>query len=104
MLYEKSECGKQLSDGFFGWRRILAATQVDDHPGDVAQKRHGYVGRDELQQGLHDAQLDDQIAAVRPVTDDVAQRPHGLLAHVLVRRLQEAQKMLDSTYTKWIVL
>ncbi len=33
------------------------------------------------------------------LTNDVSQRPHGLLTHILMRRLEKSQKQWDSIYT-----
>ena len=59
------------------------------------EEGYGYLWVDEGEEGLDDAQLDDVVAEVRPVADDVAQGPHRLLAHVLVRRVEELQEEGD---------
>ena len=89
---EGVEGGQQLADGVDVRRRVLVAAQVDDDPGDVAQETDGYRVGDKVQQDRHDAQTDDVVAQVRPVADDVAQRPDGLFAHVGVRRVQQRQE------------
>jgi hypothetical protein len=48
-----------------------------------------------LKQRLDNAQLDDGIAALRPVADYVAQSPGGLFTNVLLRRFKEAKEVLD---------
>ena len=95
VLDEKGERGQQTSNGVVAGRRILAPTQVDNDPGDVAQECDGYCGRDEAEQGLDDAHLHDQVAALRTVADYVAESPDRLFAHVLIGRLEQAQEVLD---------
>lgn len=88
------------------------AAQVDHDPSDIAQEGDGDGGADEGQQGFDHTQTDHVVSALRAVawrervrelidllslsmrlrsqhvTYDVAERPDGLFAHVLVRRLK----------------
>ena len=74
-----------------GWR-ILVATQVHHDPGHIPQEGDGYLGINEAQQRLHHPQIDDIIPQHRSIPDNVAQRPHGLLAHILMRAAQQTEK------------
>lgn len=55
VLNEIGQSGQELFDGVFGWRRLFAPTQVHNHPRDVAQERHRYVGPDEREKRLDHA-------------------------------------------------
>ncbi len=68
VMYEDGECGQEDLDDGGGRRGVLGAAEVDDDPRDVAKKPYWDVGTDELQQRLHDAQLDAVVAEVRPVS------------------------------------
>lgn len=68
---------------------------VNDDPGDVTQELDGDARVDERKQRRDDAERDDIVPELRPVADDVAQRPDGLLAHVLVRRVEQLEKQRD---------
>lgn len=65
---ETGERGQELLDGVLGRWRLLAATQVDNDPRDVAQERERYLGPDEREQRLDHAQPNNQIAALRSVS------------------------------------
>mmetsp|Transcript_10968 Transcript_10968/g.33402 ORF Transcript_10968/g.33402 Transcript_10968/m.33402 type:complete len:597 (+) Transcript_10968:94-1884(+) len=69
--------------------RRLAAAQVGQRPGRVAQHAQTRVVRQLLEQRLQRARADDEVAARRRVAGDVPQRPHGLLAHFVVRRREQ---------------
>ena len=86
---ELREGGQYLLQDAHRRRRILVAAQVGQGPRDVAQEGVGRVGVDEREERLDDAALDDQVAELGAVAGDVAQRPHGLLAHVRVGRREE---------------
>ena len=75
-------------------RRVLAAAEVGQGPCGVAE--HGRavaldVGKD-FQEGLHDVQAEDKVAELGAVAGNVAEGPHGLLAHVGAGRAQELDK------------
>lgn len=38
MLNKIVECGKKFKDGRSRWRWVFVSTQVNDDPGDIAQK------------------------------------------------------------------
>lgn len=92
MVYEHIERRQDLLNGVDWWRWIFIPTQIDDYPGDVAQKGDGNIWIDEAEQRLDHTEIDDIIPEHGTIPDDVTQRPHGLLADVLVRRGQELQK------------
>ena len=48
-----------------------------------------------MKQRLDNAQLDDEIATLRPVADYAAQGPDGLFTNVLLGRFKEAKEVLD---------
>lgn len=53
-------------------------------PGAVAHHGGLLRGGEDVHEGLQTAVLQDHVAEVGRVSGDVAQGPHGLLAHVLV--------------------
>lgn len=99
------------------------AAQVDHDPSDIAQEGDGNGGTDERQQGFDHTQTDHVVSALRAVawkervheltvllslsvrlhlqhvTYDVAERPDGLFAHVLVRRPKQPQEEWHSICT-----
>lgn len=110
----RSPVHTHLLDCFHGWRRVLVAAQVDHDPSDIAQEGDGNGGTYERQQGFDHTQTDHVVSALRAVawrervheltvllslsvrlhlqhvTYDVAERPDGLFAHVLVRRPKQS--------------
>mmetsp|Transcript_45701 Transcript_45701/g.148556 ORF Transcript_45701/g.148556 Transcript_45701/m.148556 type:complete len:391 (-) Transcript_45701:305-1477(-) len=70
----------------------FAAAQVGERPRRVAQHRHLGRGLQLLEQRLQRALREHQVAALGRVTRDVAERPDGLLPHVVVGRHQELHK------------
>lgn len=89
MMNKGVESGKEFPDGIDMWWGILVAAQVNNHPGNVPQEANRYSFRNKVQKDGHDSQTDDVVAQVRPITDDIAQRPDGLFANVGVRRVEQ---------------
>lgn len=83
---------KQFANDVHVGRRVLVATEIHNDPRDVSEEADGYRVGDEAQQNRHHPEADNVVSEVRAVTDDVAQCPHGLLANVRVRRVQEHEK------------
>lgn len=76
------------------WLR-LATHQVGESPHSVAQRAHLPHRRGRLDELEHDScgvVGEDEVAHRRAVAGDVADRPHGLLAHVDVGRRHEGDK------------
>ena len=59
-------------------------------PGDIPQKRDRDIGIDESQERLNNSKGNDVIPEVGPVANNVAQCPHGLLAHILQEKIKQA--------------
>ena len=70
-------------------RLRLAAAEVGERPRRVAQHRHLRVRVELLEQRLERAVRQHEVAALGRVAGDVAERPDGLLAHVVVRAEQQ---------------
>ena len=69
--------------------RILAATQIGQAPDGVARHRQPTrLGQDD-EQRRQNAVVEHELATLRTVAGYVAERPHGLLLHVLVRRAEQ---------------
>mmetsp|Transcript_115139 Transcript_115139/g.365826 ORF Transcript_115139/g.365826 Transcript_115139/m.365826 type:complete len:583 (+) Transcript_115139:81-1829(+) len=70
-------------------RRGLAAAEVGQRPSGVAHQRNTRGLSDQPHDGVQSAALKHQVAEVRTIACDVPEGPDGLLAHILVRRLQQ---------------
>ena len=73
-------------------RRGLASAEVGQSPRGVADRRQPGMFRESaahLQEGLHGPLLEDVVAAAHAVAGHIAQRPGGLLAHILVGGAQQ---------------
>ena len=92
MVDEHVERGQDVLDGLDRGRGVLVPAQVDHDPGHVPQEGDGDLGVDEAEERLDDAEADDVVPEVGAVADDVAERPHGLLAHILVLAGQQLQE------------
>lgn len=85
MIDQNAERGQDFPDGVLRWRRIFVSAQIDDYPRDVSEKRYGNIWTNETQEGRDDTETDDVVSQHGAVSDDVAECPHGLLTHVLMR-------------------
>ncbi|RNA35753.1 hypothetical protein BpHYR1_036413 [Brachionus plicatilis] len=69
--------------------RVLAAAQVGQAPDGVARHGQARLLRQYVQQGRQNAVVEHQVSAFGRVAGYVAERPHGLLLHVFVRRREQ---------------
>lgn len=76
----------------------LAAAKVGQRPRGVAE--HGELGIlvQLVEQRVHRPGLQDEVAAGRGIAGDVPQRPHGLLAHVVVGAHEESHEDRDGAH------
>lgn len=97
VVNQMTKSWKDLIDGL-DWRWwVLVATQVDDHPSDVAEETDGNIWFHERQQWRHDAHFDDIVSKLGSITDNVSKGPHGLFAHIGSRRKQKSDKQGNSS-------
>lgn len=59
------------------------ATQIDHDPGDIAEEGDGDGGTDEREQGLHHAQADHIVSALRAITLILRTHKHTKGVHVI---------------------
>lgn len=82
VVNEVTEGRKDLIDRLDGRWWVLVAAQIDDNPGDVAQEADGNIRFNERQKRRNDAALDDIIAQLRSIADDVSESPDCLFAYI----------------------
>lgn len=76
---------------------LLAATEVAQSPGGVAEHTELVIFAEEIEEGFECSLLEDIVTALGRVTSDIAQSPNGLLPNIDHRRRQQVDEFWDCT-------